>query len=336
MKRVFILYGDANGCTYYRSQLPVKYCKTPLLKEGIELVGSRELSTLQRFDVYVFHRLLNPSFKSTLLALKDQGAKIVFDLDDDLWHIPPSNPSARKVGQGELDLLNWCLDVADRILVSTPELAEVVNRTDKTLLAPNLIDLEDFPERAANPNRVLWAGSLCHEEDVNLLVDPVRSLVEKLPQVEVFFFGYLPTGLASFRRIPGENLAALVPSHPRIVFAPPVPLADYFATLRALAPGIGLAPLSSHPFNCSKSCLKWLEYSACGAATIASNGAAYGPIAQRETGILTQDWSEVAELVQDQDERQRLAENAFEAVHFNHSWQLQSEKWLEIFRELTT
>jgi len=61
--------------------------------------------------------------------------------------------------------------------------------------------------------------------------------------------------------------------------------AAYARALKNLAPDIGLAPLEDTPFNRCKSAVKWLEYSALGAAGVYADLAPYAPVRHGETGL---------------------------------------------------
>src|SRR6201999_379718 len=51
------------------------------------------------------------------------GATIVYDLDDDLLHIPPNHPDARTL-QPRSQVVRRMLDIADTVWVSTQGLAD--------------------------------------------------------------------------------------------------------------------------------------------------------------------------------------------------------------------
>ena len=86
---------------------------------------------------------------------------------------------------------------------------------------------------------------------------------------------------------------------------------------------VGLAPIVPIPFNRSKSNLKFLEYSAQRIATVASNFGPYaGTIQDGETGLLVSDnkdwYDKIKYLLDHDDERNRIIENAYKYVKENY------------------
>jgi hypothetical protein len=100
---------------------------------------------------------------------------------------------------------------------------------------------------------------------------------------------------------------------------------------------IGLAPLHDTPFNRAKSDIKYLEYSAVGAATIASPVAPYQASVRHDRGILVtpntpEAWSRaILRLVEDTRLRQKLAVNAHEWVRSERSIEATATKWSMLF-----
>src|SRR5271165_5233349 len=135
---------DNTACSLYRAILPTKHCKEDLSKEGIELICSDRLDLRPDYDVYIFHRSIPPGHLEEVKSLKAEGKKIWFELDDDHWNLPPWNPS--NVQSADLKVLDYVLDeVADKIIVTNENLANVIQRPDKTYIAPNLIDCNQYP-----------------------------------------------------------------------------------------------------------------------------------------------------------------------------------------------
>jgi glycosyltransferase involved in cell wall biosynthesis len=93
--------------------------------------------------------------------------------------------------------------------------------------------------------------------------------------VKFHFLGWCPQPLASDTRI-------------KIV--PWAPINDYMRILSSFSPHVGIVPLHKNTFNVSKSNLKFLEYTAVGAITIASDIRPYAvTITNGVDGILVKD-----------------------------------------------
>lgn len=356
MTTIFSLLGHRNTVTYYRQLLPFKFLRTPLHQEGIYFLASDRWNPDRQFDVYIFPRVVSADFFLTIRDLKLKNKTIVIDLDDDYWNLPEWNPASKGIGPEDIARLDQCLDLADYIMTSTPHLSMVIDRPGKTMILPNLIDLEEWdnlPRPRYEATRVINASSIHHDSDLAELAPAVQRLAPiHRNAVEWRFFAYLPTLLATFYRQPGEPYSArLQPQSPYVGINPGVDYEDYPMTLTALAPDIGLAPLVDINFNQSKSNIKWLEYTMAGAATIASNLPPYQTIQHGLTGLLvTEDnpirgiradplrWDQaITELIEDVPFRKQLVSNAQAEVRDRWTWQSKTAiHWLEAFKRIAT
>jgi hypothetical protein len=113
----------------------------------------------------------------------------------------------------------------------------------------------------------------------------------------------------------------------------------YPRALSDLGIDIGLAPLRDTALNRAKSDIKYLEYSATGAATIASPVAPYLDSVNENRGVLVsantpEAWSvAMRRLVEEPQLRQYVATNAYEWVHRERSIECTAHKWLTVFRD---
>ncbi len=355
MKKILLHRSGADdiGATYdYRARKPSLFC-------GIDqFFESSEVSMDADVDVFVFRRLLKPYLTQFIEWAVKNGRKVVIDLDDDIWHIPKWNPAHTTYDQAALDLINYSLDLATHITVSTPTLAEVVGRPEKTTVLRNLVTAYSWPAvkpRANKPLRILWAGSGYHEKDIDLLVPVVERLAPEL-DAQFLFWGDIPEKLSQFARIRGAGgLGRLVPHHRfegKVGIIDPVEYTAYIETLTAIAPDIALIPLTDEQFNHSKSNLKWLEMSMAGAAVVAADLPPYRCIEPDVDGVLVapadvDGWCEaIRELVESAELRGLLAANARDRVIAEYNWYRVGEnvhdfdmedagaEWREFFKNL--
>lgn len=340
MKRIHLNISDKTACSYYRAQLPYKYCKDDLLKECIHLHCDENLNFMDEYDAYIFQRSFKPGFLDHIDKLKKAGKVIVTSIDDDMWNLPPWNPAnSQSLG---LDVLNHTLDnIADKVLVTNQNLADVVNRPSKTVVCPNLIDQAVYPEYREYNNeyvRILWAGSSYHLGDINLLVEPLKLILNNYPNVQVLFMGDIPEKFSVYKRIRNSNLGVMAPDPQwgnRLGFIQGVPLNEYTKVLTAIEPDIALCPLEDNKFNCSKSNIKYLEYSLVNAATVGSDIGPYRDI----QGLKVQEpegwYNAISSLVENVVVRRLMVKLARRDVLENWSWaSKQKETWMEFFRSL--
>lgn len=317
---------DPTGCGYYRARLPAKFLNLPIGKHLLDC------------EAFILHRFINPAWIPEIERLQRQGCTFVWELDDALDIVPDDNPFGREIGERELDAFLWARDQADFILVTTEELKRHLGKPEKTLVAPNLIDLTAFPDpEPREQTTVLWAGSACHHDSLEALAPVIEDLALKYRDVLFLFFGYLPTRLASYSRVPGEMTARLIPRLKNVGFVAPVPLNQYHQALAQINADVALCPLVDVPFNRMKSPIKFLE---CGmySAVIASDIPPFtGVIETGVDGLLVQSnqWYETIErLITDPALRSRLQANAREKIIRRHSWQEAPEAWNEALRAI--
>jgi glycosyltransferase involved in cell wall biosynthesis len=275
-----------NACGYIRVFLPLT---KKVLREHFD-VRFVKLADLPFYsaDVVVTQRTaVNTQEKADrLLAYcRASGARLVFDLDDDLLSLSHDHPehalydSFRPLG------LRLVAE-ADELWTSTKSLADrFVGIARRVAVMPNQIDERVWTVRAddaskeGRPVRFLYMGTSTHGPDFDQLIRPaLRQL--KLEYGEGLQFDLI-----------GVGNSADPDGDWNVVRRPPAVGNSYpaFATwLQSLGPyDVGVAPLVDVVFNRCKSDLKFQEYSAMGLATVAADLAAYNEtIAHEVTGLL--------------------------------------------------
>lgn len=264
MTNIFVARPAPIGPTYWRRTLPLRHLTRALWARGIAVTYGDTMKRRHRYDVvYINRNLADASLLAGLLEIRDRGTQIVWDMDDDLLHLPPL-PSFGCTGHDdriarvqESALLRACLELADVITTSTEPLRWVCGRPEKTLVCPNLIDLRDYPLCTATAPRdvILYSGSSSHQADVDLIRDLYHETADRFRWV---FYGCRPAWLDG-----------------RGVYLPWGTVADYPRVCRFLRPLVCLAPLAPSPFNECKSPIKVWESATYGASVLASNTGPY-------------------------------------------------------------
>ena len=163
----------------------------------------------------------------------------------------------RRNAHQTLDRLKQAIGLCDRLVVSTPVLAEAYG-----VFAPDVVvcpnSLPNIPwaslsgtRRHGDKLRIGWAGSSSHLGDLKILYPVVKATARLVDWV---FLAALPNVLQRHA----------VEAH----F--PVPIEDYPAKLASLDLDLAVAPLEIHPYNNAKSNLRLLELGACGYPVICS------------------------------------------------------------------
>jgi glycosyltransferase involved in cell wall biosynthesis len=213
------------------------------------------------------------------------GAKLLYDLDDDLLNIPRSHPNARTL-RPFAQTVRRMLTISDAVWVSTSGLAErltpirpdaivIENRLDERIWihSPDPRPFQD------DPVRILCMGTATHERDF-ALIEPalLRLKAEYGPRIAIDVLG-----MTSRSELPAE-LNRIGPSTHASRSYP-----GFVNWMTAVQPRwhIGLAPLLDTPFNRSKSPIKAMDYAAMGLAVLASDTPVYrGTVADGPAGQL--------------------------------------------------
>lgn len=256
-----------------------------------------------------------------------QNHRLVYELDDDVWTVDPTNATAYLVYSryAVQDTVATNCAMADMVTVSTEPLAEVVRRESgqtcvrvvKNCIPESMLAM-DRPRR--EHVTVGWTGGGSHTLDVAMIATVVREVMNRNPALRLHIVG------TDFRATFGHLHAYHTPWAPRPQ--------DFY---RLLDFDIGLAPIVASEFNASKSYLKPLEYAALGIPCVASD---FGPyrefVVHGVTGFLASKRSHwrnyIRELAADADLRESMGAKARELAA-QHTMEGNWWRWAEAYRE---
>lgn len=303
-KSVYFAVISLWGCAWYR-------CYTPgmqLKRMGHDVVLDTDLPSeaVPEFDVIVMQSLSAPNAPRLMRYAKELGKTTVYDIDDDVWNIHPSNPAYEGWSDPEIrGKAEECLRLADVVTTTTPHLARELRRFNKNVrVLPNMLPAEHWQvQRPDNGDKVIlgWAGSGGRSHDLAMLKGVVRELLDRYPNLEF--------------HVTGEWNVQAFPAHDRIKLVETVQI-EQLAKL--IAPfDIGIAPIQDTKFNLAKSDLKFLEYGILGIPCVASALEPYvHSIQPGVNGFLAKnerDWLKLlSKLIEDRALRQRVGAAAKE------------------------
>lgn len=257
------------GSWYYRGQQPVErltreglvrstFVRFPRGDAPLTFPGPVDIERM-RPDTLLLHNAVHDMHIEALLAFrKHNDLFVVFGQDDLMFELPKSNPFAKTVYKDMKKRLRRCLDLSDRLVVTTEPLAQALRGwIDDVRVVPNYLDASVWSGLASRRGvgtrpRVGWAGATQHGGDLRLLEEVVR---ETAKDVDWVFLGMCPPALRPY-------IAE---------FHAGVPLAEYPAKLASLDLDLAVAPLEYNRFNEAKSNLRLLEYGALNWPVIASD-----------------------------------------------------------------
>lgn len=242
--------------------------------------ADRVLSRYQP-DIVIFCRYTGLHAQGLVNRAKQQGARVVCMLDDNLLDVPADigvdkhKYYANSVRQ---ERLRYQLREADLVYSATDSLTGFIESlgfntpvyTAKRLCSGDVLQSHDKALRL----RFGYMG-FGHEQDLALALDGIVAVLEQRPDTEFELLGTIP------------KPAALDRFGDRVKTIPPDWNYDRFLnTLASRRWSVGLCPLTNIGFNRYKSSTKWLEYSAVGASVIASNHPVYREVIGRGRGTL--------------------------------------------------
>ena len=246
---------------------------------------------------------------------RDHGITLLYDLDDNLLHVPRDHPDAKEL-RPRAKLVSRMVRGASAVWVSTPALADALASVRRNVrVLPNGLDERlwcAFPPpspQRQGPLRVLFMGTATHDADL-ALVEGALSRVNAVfnEHVSIDLLGVSSrSGLPLWANRVSMSIHAAT-CYPAFV--------NWFSQQHF---DIGIAPLADTPFNRCKSAIKALDYAALGLPVLASDRPGYrGSLADGVGGKLLPDDADawfvaLATLLRDAEARRRLGHAAKKA-----------------------
>jgi GT2 family glycosyltransferase/glycosyltransferase involved in cell wall biosynthesis/Flp pilus assembly protein TadD len=288
---------------------------------------------LEGVDIVIFQRIDFQPLIEVLRYARRQGILTIYEIDDNLFELPPQNPGYRHYHKSEVRKTIQCfLTESDYVTVSTPKLREYFQKYNANILTlPNQVDAQIYNYPHLKPSkqiRIGFAGTNTHQIDLAQVIPALKRIQKKYKErVKLVFINFIPQefiGDPTVEFIPGMDF---IPRYAKI-------LAD--ANL-----DIGIAPLRHNVFNRSKSDVKFLEY---GISKIAGIYSKYDPYSQsvtdKQTGLLVEtenpeEWYEkISLLIEDPTLRETLQLNAYNYVLNNRNFKDKAIDWFNLYQSL--
>ncbi|MFA5187243.1 MAG: glycosyltransferase [Patescibacteria group bacterium] len=359
---------DTHACGYYRGEIVAREVNGQYPNHRMDCKTCILFSDYPGTHLMVFQRQ-NKNLESVQFA-RARGIATIYELDDDIWGCPPVfeayGKRCLKPEESEA-IMREC----DAITVTTPELGEVVREhlesmgvrecgsmgvaadtplrqhTPTVYVVPNAIDLEMWdaaygekqvgnrdpgspPPATGETMTIGWMASQSHLMDVPLVGEVLRDLLAEFPQLRLHFVGWI--GMESFM---GNMMA---PFKDRIVCGDWVPVSQLAETMKGF--DIGLLPLVDHPWNRSKSELKYLQYSALGIPTVASPLPCYARAIESGAGLVAEHnapaawYNHLKALILDEGLRRGMGARARRNVYLKHNIKDQVRVWVETYERV--
>lgn len=198
------------------------------------------------------------------------GKLTLVDMDDNYVDVPEWNEAFHSYGPNSFHrrIALQTLQMADGVIVSTPHLKELYGKyNDNIHLLQNSLDFKGDSSfigwdkvsiKKHDGLRIGWIGGRSHFDDLNTIVEPLRNVLARHPEVQLSFINsaFKSSYEALKRPYPFEGLKNVY------IADRSVPINRYARFYAHFGFDIALAPLVDCNFNRSKSNLRWLEASA--------------------------------------------------------------------------
>lgn len=331
--KIAICSADSFATGFYRLLQPYKaLCDA----RGYELsiVEEEGDKNLDSADVAVFQRTGSERSLGLVerLASLPNRPKIIFDADDDCFHVPAANPASKYTGRGKPFTENMlrAASLADLVTCSTDVVASLYAPFNANrVVCPNSLDDEAFAAYSrmflANPKpkrlgqiRIGWAGGMGHQGDIATVVKPLQKILDSEPRAKLVFFG------DEFRPLFRKEYWARIETIPPIASEQPLRpskygyamVPAYYERLANIDLDIAIAPLERQIYAKAKSCLRLLEYALANVPVICARYGPYGAYAtlqpQAVVAVASDDarawFREIRNLMDDGQRRVELAE----------------------------
>ncbi len=319
--RILFLAETENACSQILSR-PFEH----LANEGAILFNktfekghflTKILYNVLKCDTLFCFRSCSPKALAIARLARRLGKRVVWSTDDDLLSLDLNNPAGGRHARPKIKA------ATERLISESDLLWLHSSHVEKRLrqLCPSTVVSPVPPpvkpkcstDKPPGIIRIGHIGDFTHSNELDVLVEAINRL-SKRPTTSRWQFDFIGFTPPEIRH------------HPNVRSIDYIPGLDNFHRWLARADwDIGVAPLSSTPFNNGKTDNKYRTFAAFGISGIYSNTPPYSDVVSNEKNGLLCDFSSdgffssIARLMDDSKLRKFVKENAFALVHETHN-----------------
>lgn len=335
LNTVCFIPSDKQGCGYYRAVLP----SIGLCRQGYpaHVLNRDRLHLYSTATSLVLQGQGEPYTLDFIKEAKEGGVKVIFDLDDNPFHIPTYNLSYAYWTDARQDTVKRILEAADMVTTTTEYLAQYFKEyNDNVRVVPNTV-LDDTSSDMSSMIEfdsdiiIGWIGASFHQKDLKIFSELIPTIMQKYKNVKFLTMGEPPP---KEMNVFGDRII-------KLPFVDPI---IYHKILSSFSIQIGLAPLVLNPFNRSKSAVKVLEYLYMGAIPICSDIEPYHefckdnefglivPSSEEDSGTLD-DWMDrIDYCVNNMDKAEEMVDKGRE--YMMNKYNVESKYMLSLYKEI--
>lgn len=325
-----VAWANSSGSSYWRLKDPFYFLNKSgkfdarVTNEGI----SKEI--LEWGDIFITQGTVDKNGLALIYEYQQEHGKKWICESDDHPAVGEDNPfklnhdiaNAREV-------ITISMGAADMITCSTPYLAnELKQYNDNIVVLPNYMNMErwDIKPKIKNTSdriRILWAGSVTHMKDVELLVDAVKKIHDEFKNVDFYFVGDIRMS-TTFKDIE------------RAEFMLGTDFLAWPSKLWGIRADIGLAPLQDALFTRCKSPIKAYEYGINEIPCILSDVEPYKSLSGYEgVTIVQNNWYDaMKELILNRELRVSSGEKLYKRIKEEMNLSKHISKWSDTYKSL--
>ena len=272
-------------------------------------------------DTVVFGRIYNAAFDPIKLMrdYRKAGKRILYDMDDDFWQVTKDNPSVL-VSNALKDQYEGMIREADAIITPSNILAKKFKKLGKPVhICPNGINYGLYHERSHEHKDMMigYMGAASHWKDLTIVIDALEELYRDYNFYFVIY-GMVGEPMEAAMYSYGKTLGSGLQPEKNVYYKSAL---DFYSKLKKLKMihipfyppelhpsvlaradfDIGIAPLENTEFNRGKSCIKFYEYAATGAVTLASDVEPYKSEVNYRAKNTKKDWYKKLKRLLDDD-----------------------------------
>lgn len=303
----------------------------------------------QPADVVMIDRLWRPDVSLHLVEelvnkVRLKGMRLVYSLDDDYFDLEFTEPF--RPASNVLPVVTYLLRNADAVLVTTSALRQrVLEHNQNVHILPNVLDerllvyrppLHRQAQACERPIVIGYMGTGTHDQDLKMIVPALQSIHKRhAGKIEIQLVGVVRKD-ETRRELEGLPVRYVFPRPEEHEY--PLFMLWFTASLHW---DIAISPLANTPFNSCKSDIKFLDYSAIGAAGIYSQSPAYAAsVNHRQNGLLVENsaeaWVDALEILLEQpDLRMEIAQNASKYLYAKRILSKAAADWVASLQALS-
>ena len=303
------------------------------------VLGELKLALEHAPSAVIFCRYTGPLHQEIIDLIKLHGIPSYYFIDDLLTDVPEhiglkkhERYNSSPIQTSLRDLMMGCDAVIASNIRLASELEKDLSLKDRIQFLPiscfgsvNPICDQNDNDNSTNELVIGYMGSGSHDADLGTIDQVLEEILITFPNARLELFGII--------KVP-PRLSAL---NNQISCIPPIKNYNLFIEILASRRWhVGLAPLLRSRFNHCKSVNKWIEYTCCGAITVASAGTIYDHVCADGAGLLAStscEWKQLLiQALTSQEYRETLIKNARNKVFLGYS-RASNTGWQDIFAQ---